>query len=85
MVIRGPAGEVRWGYHTAGAVGPWMITRDAGVLQLSASLIESNAYRISQRPLAFAVPHSQGMWRWPILELQIQDGALTARLGPMEK
>lgn len=85
MLIRGPSGELRWGYHTAGTIGPWMITREAGALQLTATVTEMNAFRISQRPLAFVVPHSQGVWRWPMLELQIQDGALTARLGPMER
>lgn len=85
MLVRGPAGEVRWGYHTAATVGPWMITRDAGALQLTATVTETNAFRISQRPLVFAVPHSHGVWRWPIVEVLIQDGALTARLGPMER
>lgn len=84
MQITGRQGEVRWGYYRAATVGSWTIAGTWPEVRLSGAVSEIDASRMSQRPLVFATPNARGSWRWPILELQIQDGALTARLGPRE-
>lgn len=81
VVVRGPAGVVEWGYHVAASLGPW--TLDGSTL--TAPIQTSDAFALSQQPLAFVVPRPAGYpWRWPILSLQVVDGALTATLGPQE-
>jgi hypothetical protein len=44
-----------------------------------------DGFRLSQRPLVFALRHVTGEWRWPIEEMTIEGGVVTARLGaPLE-
>jgi hypothetical protein len=57
---------------------------DGSTLALTATISDSNANWLSQRSLVFVITDAQGVWTWPILELQITDGALRARLGPRE-
>lgn len=83
--VSGVQGILRHGYHKAGTLGAWTVTRNEGTWTLSASIVETDAFRISQRPLAFVAQHQHGMWRWPIVgELQITGASLTAVLGPKE-
>jgi hypothetical protein len=51
---------------------------------VSATVVSSDAFRVSQRPLAFIVPHADGEWQWPITTLQIEGASLNAALGPKE-
>lgn len=80
-------GRVRWGYHQAALLRTCLVTwnHDEKVWELSATAASADAFRLSQRPLTFVVAHATGVWRWPVQELQIADGAVTARLGPKEK
>lgn len=85
MTITGVEGVLRYGYHVAGTLGAWTITRSGGAWSLSASIVTTEPVRI-QRPLVFVVQHQHGVWRWPIMgELQITGASLTATLGPMER
>lgn len=82
--VSGVQGLLRHGYHIAGTLGAWTVTRHDGVWSLSASIVQTDAFRISQRPLAFVAQHQHGIWRWPITSLQVTGASLSAVLGPKE-
>jgi hypothetical protein len=82
MTVRGLTGQVTWGYHLAGSVSQWTVEKSDGGWSLSATVVNPDAFRLSQRPLVFVAPHKDGSWRWPIVSLQIEGAALTAQLGP---
>ena len=85
VTVTGVQGSVRWGYHRAVELGAYTVTRDEqGAWSLSGHVVSADTVRASQSPLVFVAPHQDGSWRWPILDLQLADGALTARLGPKE-
>lgn len=85
VVINGPQGEVRWSYHRAATVGPWTLTAEPAGATLTATVVSSDAFAVSQQPLTFVVPRPSGAsWTWPIVTLQIAGGSLTAELGPQE-
>jgi hypothetical protein len=86
VTFRGAAGEVRWSYHKAAALGAWTVDIVlGGVSTLTAQIINRDAYRLSQQPLVFVALRPHGSWRWPIVgELQNMDGELRASLGPQE-
>lgn len=85
LTIRGAEATVRWGYQPAAVLRSWTVSRDdGGPFTLAATVVSHNTYRLSQRPLVLVAPHATGAWRWPIDELQVVDGSLTARLGPRE-
>lgn len=83
VTIRAPHGEIWCGYYRAATVRDVTAVRaatDAGTV--TATIVSRDAFRVSQRPLTFVVPHKHGVWRWPIAELQIADDRLTASLSP---
>lgn len=86
VTIRGVVGELRWGYHHAATVRDWTAVRtsptDPG--SLTATIVDVDAYRVSQRPIVF-VPHKDKPWAWPIASLQIADGVLNAQLVPPQE
>lgn len=82
--ITGVVGQIKWHYYVAAAINGYTVTRNEGVWSLRGTVVLSDAFKLSQRPLTFVAPHERGEWRWPIETLQIADGALTARLGPPE-
>jgi hypothetical protein len=85
MTVTGATGTLRWGYHVAGTLRAWTVTKtDEAGLVLTAQIQELNAFRIKQRPLMFVVAHTQGVWRWPVTAVQMADTTLTASLGPRE-
>ena len=85
VTVHGPAGEVRWGYYPAAAVGAWTITAGSNGSVLTATVTRSDPYRLRQPALRFQITRQDGRsWSWPIIELSIADGTLTAALGPQE-
>jgi hypothetical protein len=85
FAARGAAGVVRWSYHTAASLGPWTMALGPEGITLTASVLSSDAFKVSQQPLTFMVVRPNGVtWRWPIQSLQIDSGSLTASLGPQE-
>jgi hypothetical protein len=86
--ISGARGSLRWGYHVAGEIGPWGITRDKATKRyaLSAAIVRHDPMRCRQRPLAFVVLLKAGRsWEWPIEALTIRGSTLVADLGPPVK
>ncbi len=86
LSITGPSGEIRWAYHRAATLSAWRVRLgDDGVLKLTATLAEVDAYRLAQQPVTFVVAREKGpAWCWPIVSLQIADRTLTACLGSQE-
>lgn len=86
ITIKGVEGSVYWHYQPAGSFRGWSVTRTspADYGTLTATVVNVDTYRVSQRPLVFVVQHEHGSWRWPIETLQIEGDTLTARLGPKE-
>jgi hypothetical protein len=85
FTARGVAGDVRWSYHKAAALGSWTMTTGAEGITLTASVLSADAFKVSQRPLTFTVSRPNGVtWRWPIDTLQISGTEFTATLGPQE-
>lgn len=77
--ITGQAGEVRWGYHTAATLASWSVT---GGDKLTATIVSSDAFRVSQHPLTFQVRRPSGhVWTWAIQSLQIAGTTLQASLA----
>jgi hypothetical protein len=48
-------------------------------------VVLADPFKLSQRPLTFVAPLEKGEWRWPIVDLQIISGELTAQLGPPQE
>lgn len=84
LTVRGVAGELRWGYHLAGTVGAWTVTKEPTHWTLSATVDQIDDFTVSQRPLKFVATHAQGAWKWPIDTLEIQGASLVGTLGPPE-
>lgn len=84
LTVTGVEGSLRWGYHQAAVLRAWKICREESGVTLTATVVSQDAFRVSQRPLVFVATHAKGAWTWPIEMLQIQDGALTAHLGPQK-
>jgi hypothetical protein len=82
VTVRGINGAIKWSYHSAAVFNAWTVTRAGAEWTLAGTLVSSDAYRVSQRPLRFVAPHADGQWVWPIEELQIEGASLTAKLGP---
>ncbi len=83
--ISGVVASLCWGYAQAATLRAWtVVTTDDGGWRLTAAVDQAHTFRVAQRPLVFEAPHATGAWRWPVIELQLQAGALTATLGPRE-
>lgn len=76
--------QVKWGYHSAAVLRNCTVTRTDGVWSLTGTVVKSDAFRLSQRPLAFEVTLQHGIWRWPVNTLQMDGASLTAGLGQKE-
>jgi hypothetical protein len=81
VTIRGPAGEVRWGYHSAASLGAWTVVDN----HLTAQVVQADDFKVAQRPLTFIVHRPSGRtWSWNVGSLQIAGETLTAVLDPVE-
>jgi hypothetical protein len=88
--LRGTAGSVLWGYRTVASVRHWTIVRkeDKPIWFLSASLERADAFQLRQTPLLFTAPRvgaKNGLWCFPLIDVQVANGQLRAKLGPPEQ
>jgi len=88
-VIRGVVGQIRWSYYNAAAVNGYTVVRKANgrgqpEWSLKGTVVAVDKFKMTQRPLIFTAPHDKGRWQWVIEEFTIHEGAITARLGPLE-
>lgn len=85
FVFRGEAAELRWGYHSAATLKDWTLTpQDASRFTVTAQVVSSDAYRVSQRPIVFMVHRQASDWKWAVESLQITGSSFSATLGPSE-
>jgi hypothetical protein len=84
LTLQGPAGEIRWSYHQAATLSDWHVTAAPEAVRLSATIVQQDPVKVSQRPLTFVVRRPTGAWRWPIQSLQITGSQIQADLGPQE-
>jgi len=92
-IIRGVVGQIRWAYYTAAQVEGFTVIRNQtprppGVparWSMRGRVVLTDPFKLTQKPLIFVAPHAKGKWQWPIEDLVITDGELTARLGPVEE
>lgn len=78
-------GQIKWHYYVAAAINGYTVTRSAeGQWHVRGTVVLSDAFKLSQRPLTFVAPHEKGEWCWPIVSFEIADGALSATLSPPE-
>ena len=88
MTLTGVVGRVEWhdgayaASFVAAAIEGYTVTHTAVGWMLVARIVASDAFKLRQRPLCFVAPHARGRWLWPIVEHEIVNGQLRARLGP---
>lgn len=85
VAIRGVVGQIKWAFYVAAAINGYTVTREAEQWTLRATVVSSDAFKLSKRPLLFVAPHAQGEWVWPIQSFQIESGLLRAALGAPEE
>jgi hypothetical protein len=83
--IKGVVGQIMWGYYPAASINGYTVVRNGTAWSLRATVVMSDAFKMTQKPLIFIAPHQHGRWSWPIKSVQIQNGALTAELGPPDQ
>ena len=83
--IRGTVAAVKWSYFTAAAINGYTVTRDreSGRWSAAGNVVLHDAYKLTQRPLFFVVPHKRGAWRWEIFSFDFSGGRIVARLGDL--
>jgi hypothetical protein len=81
-MFRGVVGQIKWAYYMAAAINGYEVTRTDDGLRLRGTVIQHDAFKLTQRPLMFVAPTKLGECRWPIETFELHDGQITARLGP---
>ena len=77
VTFGGPAGVMRWGYYDAATLRDWSLKDRI----LTATVVEKDDTRLTQRPLSFVVIRPSTTWSWPVDTLQIAGSSLTATLS----
>lgn len=85
-LITGVTGYVKWSYYTAGQIEKYTVTRSPEhKWTLRGTVVLSDAFKMSQKPLVFVAPHEGGAWTWPIVSHELVNGQMVAVLGPPDK
>ena len=85
VTISGIEAELCWGYHVAAQLGKWSMSADLSGGDLTAAVVSVDPFRLSQPSLMFRVSRNGRFWCWPIVELNIEADALSARVGPQQE
>ena len=81
-LVTGVVGKIEWSYFSAAALNGYTVSLVGTQLHLHGTVVASDSFKLSQRPLMFVAPTMYGDLRWPIQEVSIVEGAVTATLGP---
>lgn len=89
-MLSGVVGRIDWHYYTAAGIHGYTVTpppRRAKVQEwkLVAVVPLHDAFKMSQRPLVFVAQHAKGEWRFPVIEYNLRDHRIVARLSPPER
>jgi hypothetical protein len=84
LQIRGVVGQLKWAYYHAAAIHGYTVRREktTGAWSMTGTVVASDAFKLRQRPLVFVAPTQKGDWRWEVLEHEIVQGTIRARLAP---
>lgn len=81
FVFRGESAELRWGYHVAATVKDWELTpQDSSRFTVTARVVSSDAFRVTQRPIVFTVQRKASVWRWTVESLQFVGETMSASI-----
>lgn len=83
-MFRGVVGSIKWAYFTAAAINGYAVARVGTSYRLRGTVVLSDAYNLTQRPLFFIAPFQGGEFRWPIENMEIRAGTIEATLGKLE-
>src|SRR5262245_14540741 len=73
--LTGVVGKIEWSYYAAASINGYTVTRASdGTWALRATVVNANAYNMTQRPLIFIAPHQGGEWRWAIRTIRFPEG-----------
>lgn len=90
-VITGVVGQIKWSYYVAAAINGYTVSRGPdNAWRLRGTIVMADAFKMAQRPLMFVAPVMLGAppnqtpseWKWPIVESDIVNGTIIAKLGP---
>lgn len=77
MDMRGPSGEIVFGYQVAATLGAWTatpnITNTEGLILLKAAVKEADDYWLSQEPLLVKLKFGRTEWIWENVRV-VRDG-----------
>lgn len=93
ITLRGDSGAILHGYLTAADVRGWTVYHHQPDRRHDARWTLRAAFRfvdrglITKRPLLFSAKRQglPGLWCFPLIDIQIGDGQMQARLGPPER
>ena len=81
--ITGVVGRIEGSYFVAAAINGYTVTRsETNDWSLRATVVQADAFKLTQRPLVFVAPTNQGAMRWPITVIEQGPSELRAKLGP---
>jgi hypothetical protein len=85
--LTGARGTLRWGYHAAGELLQWKVTKDTDDRwHLSAQVRQIDKFKAARKPLFFVVQLKGGRaWQWEVAEHKVESHVLHARLIAPEK
>ena len=86
-MIRGTEAYLKWRCYFAADIHGYSVMRTkGGAWHLSAHVVVSDAFKVTQRPLTFVATVRTVEWRWPVLTHEIHPDTkrLTAQLGAPE-
>lgn len=87
--LRGNSGRIQWSYHVAAEIGKFTIVgnRKLKTSALRATVLSADPFKVRQSGLMFEVPIAspdgtkKSVMRWPVSDVAIKDGMLTATIG----
>jgi len=78
--VTGVVASLKWGYYFAASINGYTVTirrnrqTKARTWRLVATVIQCDAFKLTQRPLMFIAPHDKGEWHGEIRAIHF-DGA----------
>jgi|SRR5262245_16853818 len=80
--VKGVVGKIERGYFPAASINNYVVTRGKTGWALTATVVNFDAFNLTQRPLIFVAPIKGGEWRWAIRAVQFPEGAYPPARAP---
>jgi len=77
-VVRGKSGQIKWSYYTAAIVSPYSVrfNRTTRNGSLRAVLVNSDKFKMAQKPLEFVAPFKKRTIRYAIASYELEPPAM---------